>query len=195
MRATADFTFSIYMSLKLHFGASSYRLRKYGDHWGYLKKIREYFSQRKDKGIFEELSKKHKTEKELMSFMIPNFFENPDLYAAELLNEQAFQIHTIWAGRLLRMSEIFKQDIKVCLDDKSWDTAFYKVLGHNVMNGVISPETYIIFSTIFPDLAKKNLDDNTTFCYIIGNRLKSYGQLIEIDEKKYKKIWFEEARK
>ena len=146
--------FSIYHVLKLHF-TTSYDYFKYN---GKCNISIETFEKRKDKYYFYKLSRKYQSN-DYKEFVISNLLNDADIWAGNLLADEAIDIHMDRMKRLQSLSYVFKNDcqelsahgrindlLKVCSD--------YPTLFVLCRQRTICDETVIILNSFMNFLPK-----------------------------------------
>lgn len=104
--------YKYYMSIKLHFSSEKFNVF---ENRGRINCSRETFNVRKDKLIFEKLSRKYPIDKELIQFIASNFiYGNESLvYSINEADELFFE----WKRRKESITKIFSDDCDTIIHD------------------------------------------------------------------------------
>ena len=104
--------YKYYMSIKLHFSSDKFNVF---ENRGRIKCSRETFNGRKDRAIFEKLSRKYPADKELIQFIVSNFvYGNESLvYSIDEGDELFFE----WKRRKESITKIFSDDCDTIISD------------------------------------------------------------------------------
>ena len=184
--------FSIYHVLKLHF-TTSYDYFKYN---GKCNISIETFEKRKDKYYFYKLSRKYQSN-DYKEFVISNLLNDADIWAGNLLADEAIDIHMDRMKRLQSLSYVFKNDcqelsahgrindlLKVCSD--------YPTLFVLCRQRTICDETVIILNSFMNFLPKwKEKIKDTIIWPIAFSRWMRYTPFVTFEKEKFRKIALE----
>lgn len=185
--------FGIYNAVKLHFTTDSFDFFKYQ---GKTRISPESFNVRRDKFVFQKLSRKYNRE-DFTDLVIANVMHKPKLWSADLIHDDAVERYHEYQKNKTSYFYKFKNEIEALIDNRGSD--WNKLL--RVSDGgaelflafqhkEISIETLIILDEIFGFLETWNREISKTDTLIwpsIYTRIKKYKPFIQIpDIKKYK---------
>jgi hypothetical protein len=179
--------YTLYLGIKLHFHSDSYNFVTYN---GKVKADINSFLKRKDKYHFGKLYKTYKTE--LQDFYIANL-STKDLWAGDLLNEEAERTYKQWKKRQQKLYYMFetevsdlirKRDIKKVIEIKNGQ---HPILLKEFMKKSVSMETMCILDDIIGFLPTwDRLIGERVIYPDLQNRIKKYKSFVSYDFKKYR---------
>jgi phage anti-repressor protein len=183
--------FVTYHALKLHFNGK-YDYVKYN---GKTNVSKDQFINRKDKFSFYKLSRKYNKE-EIFGFFLSNLLNNPNVWAGDLLQDDADQVFKKWLRTQQSLSYMFKQNIDHLFDLVEMPEDMLKVVAgqypllyNEHLQGKISIETIIILNDImnFFPMWKKKVTDDIIFPGFL-NRCEKYKPFLNYDKTKFKHL-------
>ena len=179
--------YTLYLGIKLHFHSDGYNFVTYN---GKVKADINSFLKRKDKYHFGKLYKTYKTE--LQDFYIANL-STKDLWAGDLLNEEAERTYKQWKKRQQKLYYMFetevsdlirKRDIKKVIEVKNGQ---HPILLKEFMKKTVSMETMCILDDIIGFLPTwDRLIGERVIYPDLQNRIKKYKSFVSYDFKKYR---------
>ena len=179
--------YQLYLGIKLHFHSDKYNFVTYN---GKVKADINSFLKRKDKYHFGKLYKTYKTE--LQDFYIANL-STKDLWAGDLLNEEAERTYKQWKKRQQKLYYMFetevsdlirKRDIKKVIEIKNGQ---HPILLKEFMKKSVSMETMCILDDIIGFLPTwDRLIGERVIYPDLQNRIKKYKSFVSYDFKKYR---------
>ena len=96
----------LYMAVKLHFTTNKFNVF---NNRGHVKGARETFYSRNDRFIFERLSRKFATEKDIIQYFVANFAYGND--AVVYSDNESDSNLTLWMKRKQSISQVFENDL------------------------------------------------------------------------------------
>jgi len=190
-------TFTIYNALKLHFTTKNYDYFKYN---GKSKTSIDSFEKRKDKYYFYKLSRQHERE-EYIEFLVSNFIEKPDLWAGDLVLEEANDTHKQRMGVIQSLSYKFRGDCSLLRSKVNSANELFKTKGdypillEMTFRKEVNLETLCILSVFigfFPLWANK-INDTINYPNFQMKCMK-YLPFLNFESEKFKKIIIEEFK-
>jgi hypothetical protein len=187
--------FSLYNSLKLHFTSKSYDFFKYN---GKSNISIEAFENRKDKYHFYKLSRQNEKE-DYINFLISNFLVNENLWAGDLLQEEAVIAYKKRVATLQSLGYVFANDcqklrgIVESPNDLLKTDGDYPLLLTMVLQKDIQLETLVILNSFmnFLPMWDRKIADTIRFPEF-SRKVKKYQPFLEFDKEKFKNIIMKE---
>lgn len=184
--------FSTFHVLKLHF-TTNYDYFKYN---GKCNISIDTFEKRKDKYHFYKLSRKYDID-EFRQFVISNLLKDPNIWAGNLLEETAHDIHMVRMARLQSLSYNFRNDCLTIREKSDLNSVLktdgdYPLLLTMTTQGDISDETVCILNCLvnfLPVWSRKIRD--TIRWPLLYKKWMCYTPFIEFDRSKFKKLALE----
>ena len=99
----------LYLALNRHFKTKGYNFNKYN---GRVNVKRETFLRRRDKGIFNRLRYKFKSERELKEFFISNLVYKNDFSIYNAFKAESFEIYEKWKIRNNDLESYYFKDLR-----------------------------------------------------------------------------------
>lgn len=179
-------TYQTYLALKSHFYTKSYDVFKYK---GKVKSKYDSYQNRRDKSIFEYLSKKFNSD-QLVEFFLSNFLESKN---GGLYDDNAKLVYVEWKKRIENLSYLFKEDLKKILSknknvekslefvDNQHSNIIKMYLGKKIML-----ETLIILDMIYD--YKDEYDEvlkNDIVWEELSLKMKKYKPFLNLDKEKF----------
>jgi hypothetical protein len=183
--------FTTYHALKLHFGGK-YDYVKYN---GKTNVTKDQFMHRKDKYSFYKLSRKYNKE-EIFGFFLSNLINNSNVWAGDLVQEEADLVFKKWLRTQQSLSYIFKQNIDHLFNLVESPEDMLKVVdGHypllytEFLQGNLSIETIIILNNMmkFFPMWKKKISDDIVFPEFLKT-CEKYKPFLNYDKTKFKHL-------
>jgi hypothetical protein len=181
--------YSTFLALKQHFTKPSYDVIKYN--WKTRASLNS-FNKRTDRYFFEKLSRK-KNEQEIKDFYISNFVDcdNPNsIYISDLMKEGE-EIYINWMKRVQSLSYLFETESSVFINKNNFNSVLeckngqHSELIRKYLQKALSIETLVILEKLLHYVKDydKVLDD--PLWSLLRLRILKYGQLLNIDTKRY----------
>lgn len=187
-----------YVAIKLHF-QTSYDYFKFA---GKAKTSRESYNNRRDKHIFERLSKIYDSN-DYETLLIANLSDNPDIWIGDVASESGRQKYLNLKKKFQSLQYIFKQDMNRIKDDiesgtvKTFDDIFGYVsedagwphIVSLMVQGDISIESFIIMNKILNFLPRtsKHITDDLVWPEI-SKLISKYSPFVRVDLKPFRTI-------
>ena len=183
--------FSIYNSLKLHFTSGSYDYFKYN---GKSNISIEAFENRRDKYHFYKLSRQNEKD-DYIEFLVSNFLIKENLWAGDLLQEEAIIAYKRRMATIQSLSYKFQNDcqrLKELVDlpnDLLKTNAEYPKLLVMVLQKDIHLETLVIMNSIlnFLPMWDKRIADTIRYPEF-SRKVKKYAPFLHFEKDKFKDI-------
>ena len=182
---------AVYLAVKLHFTSDKYNFMAGS---GKTKIGLDAFQRRKDKYLFQKLSRKLKDD-EVVPFLVANFIKNGDTWSRKLVDEEAETIYKSWKKNVESLSYIFENDFIKILDEGNINDVFAVVDGGHpkalsmFMQGDLTIETMVILNNMIGYLSRWDKQITDTVVYPkISMKIKKYGSFLSIDLIKFKTI-------
>ena len=102
-----------YLSVRNHFTNDNYNFFKFG---GKTKASSGAFEKRRDRYIFDKVSKDYKDD-EIALLFVSNFIAKEKFWIGNTLSEESRNIYTMWRKKIQSLSYIFENDVKVIIDE------------------------------------------------------------------------------
>ena len=102
-----------YLSVRNHFTNDTYNFFKFG---GKTKASSSAFEKRRDRYIFDKVSKDYKDDEVALLF-VSNFIAKEKFWIGNTLSEESRNIYTMWRKKIQSLSYIFENDVKVIIDE------------------------------------------------------------------------------
>ena len=187
--------FSLYNSLKLHFTSKSYDYFKYN---GKSNISIEAFENRKDKYHFYKLSRQNEKE-EYIEFLVSNFLIKENLWAGDLLQEEAVIAYKQRMATLQSLGYKFQSDCQKLRDSVESPNDLLKTDGDYpkllimTLQKDIHLETLVIMNSImnFLPMWDKRIADTIRYPEF-SSKVKKYTPFLEFDKQKFKNIIMKE---
>lgn len=151
----------LYMAVKLHFTTNKYNVF---NNRGHVKGARDTFYNRNDRFIFERLSRKYATERDLIQFYVANFaYNNPEVVYSQSDGETNL---VTWNKRKQSISQVFENDLHNIIlhleKEGLTEKCLYDFIGGNSMpellklflGGFVTIETMVILDSFESYIAK-----------------------------------------
>ena len=102
-----------YLSVRNHFTRDTYNFFKFG---GKTKASSSAFEKRRDRYIFDKVSKDYKDDEVALLF-VSNFVAKEKFWIGNALSEESRNIYTMWRKKIQSLSYIFENDVKAIIDE------------------------------------------------------------------------------
>ena len=102
-----------YLSVRNHFTNDTYNFFKFG---GKTKASSSAFEKRRDRYIFDKVSKDYKDDEVALLF-VSNFIAKEKFWIGNTLSEESRNIYTMWRKKIQSLSYIFENDVKAIIDE------------------------------------------------------------------------------
>ena len=102
-----------YLSVRNHFTNDTYNFFKFG---GKTKASSSAFEKRRDRYIFDKVSKDYKDDEVALLF-VSNFVAKEKFWIGNALSEESRNIYTMWRKKIQSLSYIFENDVKTIIDE------------------------------------------------------------------------------
>ena len=102
-----------YLSVRNHFTNDNYNFFKFG---GKTKASSGAFEKRRDRYIFDKVSKDYKDDEVALLF-VSNFVAKEKFWIGNTLSEESRNIYTMWRKKIQSLSYIFENDVKAIIDE------------------------------------------------------------------------------
>ena len=102
-----------YLSVRNHFTNDNYNFFKFG---GKTKASSSAFEKRRDRYIFDKVSKDYKDD-EIALLFVSNFIAKEKFWIGNTLSEESRNIYIMWRKKIQSLSYIFENDVKVIIDE------------------------------------------------------------------------------
>ena len=102
-----------YLSVRNHFTNDNYNFFKFG---GKTKASSSAFEKRRDRYIFDKVSKDYKDD-EIALLFVSNFIAKEKFWIGNTLSEESRNIYTMWRKKIQSLSYIFENDVKAIIDE------------------------------------------------------------------------------
>lgn len=185
--------YCLFVAVKTHFTNKKFNLLKYN------KKTNvkyENFENRKDKYIFNKLSKKFNDSDEMCFFLGSIFLEKPNVWSGELLTDESVDVFLKHKKITESLSYFFKNDCDIIFNTVEDKNDVFKVregqhplLLSKTLSGEVNVETLIILNDIlnfFPRWERKISD--TIVWPDFKTKCEKYSAFIKYDKEKMKAI-------
>ena len=187
--------FSIYNSLKLHFTSKSYDYFKYN---GKSNISIEAFENRKDKYHFYKLSRQNEKD-DYIEFLVSNFLLKENLWAGDLLQEEAVIAYKQRMATLQSLGYKFQSDCQKLKDSVESPNDLLKTDGDYpkllimTLQKDIHLETLVIMNSImnFLPMWDKKISDTIRYPEF-SVKVKKYTPFLHFDKEKFKNIIMKE---
>lgn len=187
--------FSIYNSLKLHFTSKSYDYFKYN---GKSNISIEAFENRKDKYHFYKLSRQNEKD-DYIEFLVSNFLLKENLWAGDLLQEEAVIAYKQRMATLQSLGYKFQSDCQKLKDSVESPNDLLKTDGDYpkllimTLQKDIHLETLVIMNSImnFLPMWDKKISDTIRYPEF-SIKVKKYTPFLHFDKEKFKNIIMKE---
>lgn len=183
--------FSIYNSLKLHFNSKSYDFFKYN---GKSKISIESFENRRDKYHFYKLSRQNNKE-DYIQFLVSNFLVKENLWAGDLLQEEAQVAHKKRMATIQSLGYVFKNDCQNLRDSVQYANDLlstggdYPVLLTKTLQKDTQFETLCILNSVLNFLPMWDRKIQDTIRYPeFSLKVKKYTPFLVFDKEKFVEI-------
>lgn len=191
--------YTLYLAIKQHFNGR-YDVVKYN--W-VMRVSDAAYQKRRDKYFFEKLSDKY-TLKELTLIFMSNLVANQDAWIGDISDADALVFYREYIGRLKRIKEQFKDDIKniYYFSQKVEVKALSEIFEYNnkvqssyifklLQSNVISFETFILLDS-FLDIINKHDDQTNDLVWSkYSTKLNAYKKILIIDSAEARKLFIE----
>lgn len=191
--------YSLYLCLKNHFNGR-YDAIKYN--W-VMRVSDAAYQKRRDKYFFEKLSDKY-TLKELTLIFMSNLVANQDAWIGDISDADALVFYREYIGRLKRIKEQFKDDIKniYYFSQKVEVKALSEIFEYNnkvqssyifklLQSNVISFETFLLLDSFLGIVDKHNEATNDLVWSKYSTKLEAYRKILIIDKELARKTFIE----
>ena len=102
-----------YLSVRNHFTNDNYNFFKFG---GKTKASSGAFEKRRDRYIFDKVSKDYKDD-EIALLFVSNFIAKEKFWIGNTLSEESRNIYIMWRKKIQSLSYIFENDVKAIIDE------------------------------------------------------------------------------
>ena len=154
-----------YLSVRNHFTNDNYNFFKFG---GKTKASSSAFEKRRDRYIFDKVSKDYKDDEVALLF-VSNFVAKEKFWIGNTLSEESRNIYTMWRKKIQSLSYIFENDVKAIIDEINdreidFDSVFkiqdgqHPIILRLTLAGRISLESFLILNKIldfFPQFNRR----------------------------------------
>ena len=154
-----------YLSVRNHFTNDNYNFFKFG---GKTKASSSAFEKRRDRYIFDKVSKDYKDDEVALLF-VSNFVAKEKFWIGNALSEESRNIYTMWRKKIQSLSYIFENDVKAIIDEINdreidFDSVFkiqdgqHPIILRLTLAGRISLESFLILNKIldfFPQFNRR----------------------------------------
>ena len=154
-----------YLSVRNHFTNDNYNFFKFG---GKTKASSGAFEKRRDRYIFDKVSKDYKDDEVALLF-VSNFIAKEKFWIGNTLSEESRNIYTMWRKKIQSLSYIFENDVKAIIDEINdreidFDSVFkiqdgqHPIILRLTLADRISLESFLIFNKIldfFPQFNRR----------------------------------------
>lgn len=194
--------YTLYLAIKQHFNGR-YDVVKYN--W-VMRVSDAAYQKRRDKYFFEKLSDKY-TLKELTLIFMSNLVANQDAWIGDISDADALVFYREYIGRLKRIKEQFKDDIKniYYFSQKVEVKALSEIFEYNnkvqssyifklLQSNVISFETFILLDS-FLDIINKHDDQTNDLVWSkYSTKLNAYKKILIINSAEARKLFIETVK-
>lgn len=191
--------YTLYLAIKQHFNGR-YDVVKYN--W-VMRVSDAAYQKRRDKYFFEKLSDKY-TLKELTLIFMSNLVANQDAWIGDISDADALVFYREYIGRLKRIKEQFKDDIKniYYFSQKVEVKALSEIFEYNnkvqssfifklLQSNVISFETFLLLDSFLGIVDKHNEATNDLVWSKYSTKLEAYRKILIIDKDEARKLFIE----
>lgn len=191
--------YTLYLAIKQHFNGR-YDVVKYN--W-VMRVSDAAYQKRRDKYFFEKLSDKY-TLKELTLIFMSNLVANQDAWIGDISDADALVFYREYIGRLKRIKEQFKDDIKniYYFSQKVEVKALSEIFEYNnkvqssyifklLQSNVISFETFLLLDSFLGIVDKHNEATNDLVWSKYSTKLEAYRKILIIDKELARKTFIE----
>lgn len=191
--------YTLYLAIKQHFNGR-YDVVKYN--W-VMRVSDAAYNKRRDKYFFEKLSDKY-TLKELTLIFMSNLVANQDAWIGDISDADALVFYREYIGRLKRIKEQFKDDIKniYYFSQKVEVKALSEIFEYNnkvqssyifklLQSNVISFETFLLLDSFLGIVDKHNEATNDLVWSKYSTKLEAYRKILIIDKDEARKLFIE----
>lgn len=194
--------YTLYLAIKQHFNGR-YDVVKYN--W-VMRVSDAAYQKRRDKYFFEKLSDKY-TLKELTLIFMSNLVANQDAWIGDISDADALVFYREYIGRLKRIKEQFKDDIKniYYFSQKVEVKALSEIFEYNnkvqssyifklLQSNVISFETFILLDSFLDIIDKHDDQTNDLVWSKYSTKLNAYKKILIIDSAEARKLFIETVK-
>lgn len=191
MRLSAYETYVMYLAIKMHFTQKNYDYIKYR---GKVSASPDTFATRRDKYMFQKLSRQHNAD-EMLGFLVANFIKE-NVWVGDLLTNEASEIYSEYKYRTQSFTYLFTNEIDNLFSNYEPTIAF-KAKRNSLspfieykLSSKISPETFCVLCKtvgLVPYYDKVIGEDDFIWAKLRMLSLK-YTPFIEYDASKIKSI-------
>lgn len=194
--------YTLYLAIKQHFNGR-YDVVKYN--W-VMRVSDAAYQKRRDKYFFEKLSDKY-TLKELTLIFMSNLVANQDAWIGDISDADALVFYREYIGRLKRIKEQFKDDIKniYYFSQKVEVKALSEIFEYNnkvqssyifklLQSNVISFETFILLDSFLDIIDKHDNQTNDLVWSKYSTKLNAYKKILIIDSAEARKLFIETVK-
>ena len=162
MRLSAYETYCLYLAIKSHFTTQSYDYHKYQ---GKIKVSKESFDIRKDRFLFQKLSRKYSNDK-MNDFLISNCIKGKK-WVGEFLDDDAEDIYRQYVKRRQSFTYVFANEIQKLFDSvsspekifiSSTNQSYYPPVIESYLSNCIGEDTLCVINNFFNFVPKLDRD-------------------------------------
>ena len=185
-----------YLSVRNHFTRDNYDFFKFG---GKTKVSSGAFDKRKDRYIFDKISKDFRDE-EVPLLFVSNFVAKEKFWIGNVLSEESRNIYITWRKRIQSLSYGFKNDVELIdqeINDReiSFNDVFkvqdgqHPIILRLALANLISLESFLILNKILDFFPQSNLQIGETIIWpdFYKNCVK-YETFVKVDTTQFKFI-------
>ena len=185
-----------YLSVRNHFTNDTYNFFKFG---GKTKASSSAFEKRRDRYIFDKVSKDYKDDEVALLF-VSNFVAKEKFWIGNTLSEESRNIYTMWRKKIQSLSYIFENDVKAIVDEINdreidFDSVFkiqdgqHPIILRLTLAGRISLESFLILNKIldfFPQFNRRI--EETIIWPDFYKKCVKYEPFVKVDMTRFKFI-------
>ena len=185
-----------YLSVRNHFTNDNYNFFKFG---GKTKASSSAFEKRRDRYIFDKVSKDYKDDEVALLF-VSNFVAKEKFWIGNTLSEESRNIYTMWRKKIQSLSYIFENDVKAIIDEINdreidFDSVFkiqdgqHPIILRLTLAGRISLESFLILNKIldfFPQFNRRI--EETIIWPDFYKKCVKYEPFVKVDMTRFKFI-------
>lgn len=190
MRLSAFDTFAMYMAIKMHFNSKSYDYFKYH---GKTRVTQEQFINRRDKYMFQKLSRKYDSD-EMLDFMVCSFAHS-NAWVGDLLHDEAEDNYKEFKKRKQSLGYSFANELDKMFLLQAPELAFkatsnYALPIRMLMQGDLSLETFVLLNRYLGlvDSYNAKYGEDDIVWGKIGVLIQKFTPFLVFDDKKMKSI-------
>lgn len=193
--------FMLYTMLKNHMNGK-YDVIKYN--WR-IKVSDAAFNKRRDKYFFTNLSQKY-TLGELVHLFVSNLLMNQNTWIGEISDSDALVFYREHKGRLLRMREIFADDVKsIYYFSKKMNCTLNEIFEYNpststsyifklLQSQLISTETFILLDSFLGIINKHDQVNNDLIWSTYSTKLNAFKKIVYTDSVEARQLFIKTVK-